>query len=52
MDSGATKHTASHRTGFDIYQLITLHNVYLDDKSIMKAFKSSSIIIEVMVKKT
>ena len=50
MDSGATKYMTSHRTVFDTYEVFTPHNVYLDDKNIVKAIKPSFVVIEVTVK--
>ena len=50
MDHGfAPKHMTSHRTVFDTYKVIIPHNICLDNKSIMKAIKPSSVVIEVMV---
>ena len=44
------KHMILHRVTFDMYDAITLHNVHLDDNSIVKAIGMIFIIMEVMLK--
>ena len=49
MDLGATKYKTSCRITFDTHEVIVQCSTHLDDDSIMKRIKMSSIVIEVMV---
>lgn len=44
------KHMILHRVTFDMYDAITLHNVHLDDNSIVKAIGMGSIMVETIFK--
>lgn len=40
----------SHRTTFDMYEVITPYNVYLDDDSIVEAIGMGSIVLNSIVR--
>lgn len=49
MDLGATKHITFYRMAFDIYEVIILQNMHLNDYSVVQATRISSIIVEVVI---
>lgn len=50
MDSRASNHMISHRTTFVTYEIMALHNIYLDDDGVVEAIGIGSIVVELMVK--
>ena len=50
VDSGASKHISSHKAVFDMYEVITPHNVHLDDNNIVQAIEMESIVVEALLK--
>ena len=50
VDSGASKHISSHKAVFDMYKVITPHNVHLDDNNIVQAIEMESIVVEALLK--
>ena len=49
MNLGASKHITLHKTAFNIYEIIILYNMYLDDNNIVEAIEMGSIIVEAIV---
>lgn len=41
----------SHRTTFVTYEIMALHNIYLDDDGVVEAIGIGSIVVELMVKR-
>jgi len=46
----STKRMTSHRTTFDMYEVITPYNVYLDDDSIVEVIGMGSIVLNSIVR--
>ena len=50
MDSGATKHMASHRVAFNTYKANSPHNVCLGDDSVAQAIRMGPLLLELKQK--
>lgn len=50
MDSEATKHMNLHRAGFDIYEVIALRKISLNDNNIIEAVGMRTIVVKAIMK--
>lgn len=50
MDLGAIKHIISLRSTFNTYVVIILHNIHLDNDSVVKAIEIEFIVVEVVMR--
>lgn len=50
MNLEATKHMTLHRTAFDIYEVIALCKIYLNDKNIIEAVGMRTMVVKVIMK--
>ena len=50
MDLKATKHMTLQRTAFDTYEVISPHNMHLDDDNLSEAIGMGSIVVGIETK--